>query len=108
MSTSWRSQITARTSAVRNTRTRHRSQAIHDLGATRRCLQQEEVTAWLRDAIKRGTFGELWEGSFPRYVWYKAGETVYEARLLNCESGEYKGYPLEADEWPPSIATFYE
>ena len=68
----------------------------------------EEITLWLREAIRKGAFGRLWEGRFPRYVWYKDGETVYEGRLLNRELGEYKGYPLEREEWPPEIAHLYD
>jgi hypothetical protein len=66
------------------------------------------ITSWLRKAIRKGAFGKLWEGSFPRYVWYKEGEIVYEARLINRELGEYKGYPLEPDEWPPEISRLYD
>lgn len=43
------------------------------------------------------------EGEFPRYVWYQDAGIVYEARLTNKELGEYKGYPLNADEWPHGI-----
>jgi len=68
----------------------------------------EQITGWLQAAIRKGAFGGLWEGSFPRYVWYKDGETVYEGRLINQELGEYKGYPLERYEWPPDIARFYD
>jgi hypothetical protein len=71
-------------------------------------LQQEEVGAWLRSAIERGAFSDYWEGGFPRYVWYKDGDTVYEARLVNRESGEYKGWPLERSEWPTWIRDLYE
>ena len=71
-------------------------------------LTQDEVTRWLRTAINRGVFGGFWEGAFPRYVWYKLGPTVYEARLINRGTGEYKGYPLEEDEWPADIADLYE
>lgn len=67
-----------------------------------------EITLWLRSAIQKGAVGTFWEGSFPRYVWYKDGDTVYEGRLINRESGEYKGYPLQPDEWPPDIARLYE
>ena len=28
-------------------------------------------------------------------------------RLVNRETGEYKGYPLEQDEWPDGIAEIY-
>ncbi len=52
--------------------------------------------------------GEPMEGRFPRYVWYKDGSTVYEGRLVNQETGEYKGYPLDEEEWPPGIETLYE
>ena len=71
-------------------------------------LAQDEVNGWLREALARGTFGGYWEGNFPRYVWYKSGNIVYEARLVNSEAGEYKGYPLDEDEWPPNLLTNYE
>lgn len=73
-----------------------------------RLKSADVITVWLREAIQKGAFGSYWEGTFPRYVWYKDGETVYEGRLLNCELGEYKGYPLERNEWPPDIARIYE
>lgn len=68
----------------------------------------EEITRWVRKAIQKGAFGGLWEDGFPRYVWYKDGETVYEGRLINQGLGEYKGYPLEANEWPVEIARLYD
>jgi hypothetical protein len=68
----------------------------------------EEITRWLRTAIGKGAVGRLWEGDFPRYVWYKDGNVVYEGRLINHELGEYKGYPLEQNEWPPEISRLYE
>ena len=72
-----------------------------------RLRSAEEITGWLREAIQKGSFGSLWEGNFPRYVWYKDGDTVYEGRLINQEMGEYKGYPLERNEWPPTIDLIY-
>ncbi len=66
------------------------------------------VESWLREAIRRGAVNELWEGSYPRYVWFKDGAQVYEGRLVNRVSGEYKGYPLERDEWPIGIEDIYE
>ena len=65
-----------------------------------------KVTAWLRTAIRQGSTGGPWEGrgpSFPRYVWYKHNEVVYEGRLVNRGRGEYKGYPLERSEWPAAF-----
>jgi hypothetical protein len=62
--------------------------------------KQTLMTRWLRTAIRKGACGGLWEGKFPRYVWYKDDETIYEGRLVNREAGWYKGFPLHRDEWP--------
>jgi hypothetical protein len=70
--------------------------------------EQAEVTRWLRGAIERGHVSAYWEGEFPRYVWYKRGDTVYEGRLVNRETGWYKGYPLEVDEGPEGIEIWDE
>ena len=64
--------------------------------------EQQQVTKWLRTAIRSGWTGAPWEGrspSFPRYVWYRHGGTVFEGRLVNRGLGEYKGYPLERSQW---------
>ena len=63
----------------------------------------EEILRWLRDAVERGCVGAPWEGDFPRYVWYKDGDDVYEARLVNRERGQYKGYRLMEEEAPQAI-----
>lgn len=60
----------------------------------------DRVQGWLRRAVMNGSIGEPWEGDFPRYVWYQAGDVVYEGRLVNREQGQYKGYPPAEDEWP--------
>ena len=65
------------------------------------------INEWLRSAIRRGATGTPWEGAFPRYVWYKHEETVFEGRLVNRETEEYKGYPLDRNEWPAGIEEFY-
>lgn len=65
--------------------------------------QQEKITGWLRAAIRHGSTGKFWEGHsprFPRYVWYRHGNTVFEGRLTNQVLGEYKGHPLKRSEWP--------
>jgi hypothetical protein len=51
-----------------------------------------------------GRIGAPWEGDFPRYVWHRRDDVVYEARLVNQEVGEYKGYPLEPGEWPEGLS----
>ena len=73
----------------------------------REIADAEPVCDWLRDAIRRGATGAPWEGEFPRYVWYKHGEVVYEGRLVNRRAGSYKGYPLDEDEWPAGIEALY-
>ncbi|MDQ2731097.1 MAG: hypothetical protein M3Y56_05515 [Armatimonadota bacterium] len=67
-----------------------------------------ELNAWLRTAMQRGAIGPPWEGDFPRYAWYKDGDIVYEARVVNQEKGEYKGWILSPDEWPRGIEKIYD
>lgn len=62
--------------------------------------QRDLVQSWLRDALRRGDCGGIWEGRFPRYVWRKTHEEAHEARLTNSSTGEYKGYPIALDECP--------
>lgn len=64
----------------------------------------EEITGWLRTAIRTGFIGAPWEGDFPRYAWHRLDQVVYEARLVNQELGQYKGYPLRADELPEGLS----
>jgi len=61
----------------------------------RRWCEGLEATAIIDIA---GQCGQLWESDFPRYAWCQHGGVTYEARLSNPELGQYKGYPLEADE----------
>ena len=73
----------------------------------RETIDQPLVSQWLVYALRRGAAGPPWEGGFPRYVWYKNGDKVYEGRLVNSGNGEYKGYPLERNEWPSGIEDLY-
>ncbi len=57
--------------------------------------------------LRRGATGGPWEGDFPRYVWYKLDNVVYEGRLVNRGLGDYKGYKLNENEWPENIEAFY-
>jgi hypothetical protein len=63
----------------------------------------DELTRWLRVAIRNGYVGAPWEGRFPRYAWYRRRGVVFEARLVNQEAGQYKGYPLDADDVPEGL-----
>lgn len=65
-----------------------------------------DIQRWLRQAVQLECFGPPWEGRFPRYVWCKVGEIVYQARLVNRELGHYKGWQLKTDEWPTGIDQF--
>lgn len=49
---------------------------------------------WLRAAVLVGRCG-AWEHGFPKYVWHREGDIIYEARQGSPGSGEYHGYPLE-------------
>lgn len=62
-----------------------------------------QLTSWLRDAIRAGKVGELWEGDFPRNAWCRQDGVLYEARLVNQEQGQYKGYPLQSGEEPGGL-----
>jgi len=65
--------------------------------------RRDLLDGWLREAITRGAVGGRWEGEFPRYVWALRDGRCYEARLVNRETGAYKGYELRRDEWPEGI-----
>lgn len=65
--------------------------------------RRAEITRWLRSAIESGLVSELFESGFPRYVWHREGDVLFEARLVNSGNGEYKGYPLNRDEWPVGL-----
>ncbi len=65
---------------------------------------QPRIQGWLEDALRAGMVGATWDGEFPRYVWRLQGETIFEARLTNSVTGEYKGYPLEPDETVEGLA----
>lgn len=55
------------------------------------------VEAWLRESVRAGRTG-AWERGFPKYVWHKHDETVFEARQGAPGSGEYHGYPLQPEQ----------
>ncbi len=65
--------------------------------------RQAEIQQWLRRAFELQCFSGPWEGDFPRYVWCRVDQVVYEARLVNRGLGQYKGWQLNRDEWPDGI-----
>ena len=59
--------------------------------------RRDVVERWLREAVRSGRVG-AWDGGYPRYVWHREGDTVFEARHGSPGSGEYHGYPLEPSQ----------
>ena len=68
---------------------------------------QEKINGWLSCAVNKGSISEEFEGNFPKYVWYKDDDHVFEARLVNKIQGTYKGFPLNPEEWPTGIEVLY-
>jgi hypothetical protein len=66
---------------------------------------RQELTDWVKNAIKEGHCGGLMEGAFPRYVWHRDGARFFEGRLTNQVLGEYKEYPIDRDEAPLELRT---
>ena len=71
-----------------------------DASACPRGINFGEVESWLKDAIAKANASADIDGDFPRYVWARVGDRVYEARLSNSVLGQYKGYPIHDYEAP--------
>lgn len=61
---------------------------------------ERELTSWIQDAIRSNFFSEETQGGFPKYVWCERDGIWYEARIVNRDQGQYKGYPISASERP--------
>jgi hypothetical protein len=61
------------------------------------------LTAALQEAIRRGAISESFEHGFPKYVWGAFQGDIYEARHLSTPKGAYKGYKIEASEYPDGL-----
>lgn len=47
-----------------------------------------DIDRWLKAAIRAGQFSDFWDHDhFPRYVWHREGERVFEARVVNPGDG---------------------
>jgi len=57
-------------------------------------------TEILREGIRRGCVGAVFEGQFPKYVWGWLEDQLFEARHINGPQGTYKAYLLEEVEYP--------
>lgn len=61
------------------------------------------LTEALRNGIRAGAISEALENGFPKYVWGSFQGKVYEARHLSTPAGSYKGYTIEAAEYPVGL-----
>lgn len=59
--------------------------------------ERDRIEGWLRDAVRAGNTG-VWDRGFPRYLWHREGDTVFEARENSPGSGCYHGYPLTDEQ----------
>lgn len=57
----------------------------------------QRVELWLRESIRQGWTG-VWYKGFPRYVWRRVGDVIFEARQGAPGSGIYHGYPLDPEQ----------
>ncbi len=71
-----------------------------DASACPRGLDFDEVETWLKKSVARGDVSADTLGEFPRYIWTRVEDRVYEARLSNAGLGQYKGYPIHDFEAP--------
>jgi hypothetical protein len=63
----------------------------------------EAATQALRRALTNGQVSEAWEDGFPRYVWHKDGEVIYEARHTRGPHGTFHAYPIEKYQIPDGL-----
>ena len=68
-----------------------------------RSWSNEEATRTLRHAIAGGRVSESWEHGFPRYVWHRDGDVLYEARHSNGPIGSFHAYPIEDFQAPKGL-----
>jgi len=71
-----------------------------DASACPRNLDFDEVLNWLKAAIRGRCVSADFDGDFPKYVWTRVNDRVYEGRLTNSGLGGYKGYPIHDYEAP--------
>jgi len=62
-----------------------------------------EATEALRAALARGSVSEAWEDDFPRYIWHRDGNVVYEARHTGGTPGTFHAYPIEDIQIPRGL-----
>ena len=68
--------------------------------------ERDIATGWVRTAISSGQFDRAdWRNGFPRRIWYRDGDGKFWYGFLTNQGdgpsprGQYKGWPIEEDEW---------
>lgn len=64
----------------------------------------QDATQALRDSIRNGNVCEIWEDGFPRHVWHRDGDVLYEARHTRGPTGLFHAYPIESLQAPIGLA----
>lgn len=61
---------------------------------------QQRATQWVQAAIANGQyrFFEADKG-FPKKIWHRADGRIWCGMCLNQGQGEYKGWPIDEQEW---------
>jgi hypothetical protein len=62
------------------------------------------LTSWLKAAILAGRVSDQWSDKYPRYVWFRNEDDLFEGRLVNLGNGEYKGYPIKNSQAPKGFS----
>lgn len=70
--------------------------------------EQELLSEWVAEAIRRRAVSGKFRGDYPSEVWYKAEDgQVYKGRITNQAQGTYHGFPIPESEWPQKIEECY-
>ncbi|CAK0752586.1 conserved hypothetical protein [uncultured Gammaproteobacteria bacterium] len=61
---------------------------------------RDRATTWVQEAIVKGQY-EFTEGDqdFPKHIWHEADEKYWFGFCTNPAAGQYKGWPVEKDEY---------
>ena len=61
---------------------------------------RDRATDWVRQAIANGQckFHEA-DKEFPKKIWHRADGRLWFGLCVNQGNGEYKGWPIEEQEW---------
>lgn len=62
--------------------------------------EQHLATEWVRLAIANGHYRFFkTDKDFPKKIWHRANGKIWYGVCINQGKGEYKGWPIEEQEW---------